>query len=225
MQATDADLVRRVRAGQTEAFGELVRMYQKNADEIRCFAAGRMPPFVTGGRGLGDGPPVFCYHDVPADRFEAQLQQLRDGSYGTLDCEGLDRRHAAPDPDTSGLRGADFPAQLLCRDPLLQPDPNGCPSPPSSCRRAPRSWVGRARPPAWPLLAPVAPRPHPTGSRRSPEPARIYPPINGGDEARRLFACSSTSHYSEYFLHQAKPAPIPKSPSPPLSTTPPRACS
>jgi len=69
----------------------VTKIYQKNADEILAFGLGRMPSFVTGAKRVRGTPPVFCFHDVEPEGFEAQLARLKNDGYRTLDANALER--------------------------------------------------------------------------------------------------------------------------------------
>jgi hypothetical protein len=71
----------------------------KNGPELQAFLTGRMPSFVTraNGRAAPDGVPVFFFHDVEPDRFEAQLRYLQSNGYATLDADQLEARLRRPD--------------------------------------------------------------------------------------------------------------------------------
>jgi hypothetical protein len=71
----------------------------KNGPELQAFLTGRMPSFVTraNGRAAPDGVPVFFFHDVEPDRFEAQLRYLQSNGYATLDADQLEARLRHPD--------------------------------------------------------------------------------------------------------------------------------
>jgi len=81
----------RVRVMKNSFKARLTKIYQKNADEILTFGLGRMPSFVTGATEVRGAPPVFCFHDVEAETFEAQLSKLVKGGYRTLDADSLER--------------------------------------------------------------------------------------------------------------------------------------
>lgn len=65
--------------------------WRKNAPEIAGWWNGSLPSFVTARRISGplDGVPVFCYHLVEADKFEADLRFLRDNGYRTLSADDM----------------------------------------------------------------------------------------------------------------------------------------
>jgi hypothetical protein len=70
----------------------------KNGPEIQAFLTGNMPSFVirAKARAAADGVPVFFFHDVEADRFEAQLRYLRSNGYATLDADQLEAKLRRP---------------------------------------------------------------------------------------------------------------------------------
>jgi peptidoglycan/xylan/chitin deacetylase (PgdA/CDA1 family) len=84
--------------------GSLRSALTKNGPELQAFLTGRMPSFVThaNGRAVLDGVPVFFFHDVEPDRFEAQLRYLQSNGYATLDADQLEARLRRP--DRSGRR-------------------------------------------------------------------------------------------------------------------------
>ncbi len=60
--------------------------------EMQWYARGAYPDFVTSGRpaDLGDKQvPVFMFHSITRDVFEAQLEYLADNGYGTLTADEL----------------------------------------------------------------------------------------------------------------------------------------
>lgn len=61
-----------------------LRSYRKNADETRAWVKGRMPAFALGLPMPPRRPPVFYFHDVKPQRFQAQLQYLHDNGYRAL---------------------------------------------------------------------------------------------------------------------------------------------
>ena len=85
-------LVREMKSSLT---ARLTKIYQKNADEILAFGLGRMPGFVTGASEVRGTSPVFCFHDVEPEHFEAQLLRLQNGGYHTIDAETLERSFTA----------------------------------------------------------------------------------------------------------------------------------
>jgi peptidoglycan/xylan/chitin deacetylase (PgdA/CDA1 family) len=77
--------------GQSMIAG-LRRHYQEMRYEADCLRGGRYPAFVTA-RGasieatIEDGEiPVFVFHTIDPQEFEAQLRYLADNDYRTLDC-------------------------------------------------------------------------------------------------------------------------------------------
>ena len=82
----------------------------KNGPEIQAFLTGNMPSFVTYARPRvsAEGVPVFFFHDVEPDRFEAQLRYLRSNGYRILDADQLEARLRRPqDPDHDRDAGRD----------------------------------------------------------------------------------------------------------------------
>ena len=66
-------------------------IWRKNAPEVIGWWDGSLPEFVTARRPLEplDGVPVFGYHLVEHDKFEADLAFLRSNGYATLDTTEL----------------------------------------------------------------------------------------------------------------------------------------
>jgi hypothetical protein len=63
----------------------------KNGPEVRALLTGGMPSFVTGSA-ADDRVPVFFFHRVGPERFEAQLRYLRANGYRMLDADELEAR-------------------------------------------------------------------------------------------------------------------------------------
>jgi peptidoglycan/xylan/chitin deacetylase (PgdA/CDA1 family) len=63
----------------------------KNGPEVRALLTGCMPSFVTGSA-VSDRVPVFFFHGVGPERFEAQLRYLRANGYRALDADELEAR-------------------------------------------------------------------------------------------------------------------------------------
>ena len=63
----------------------------KNGPEIQAFVTGNMPSFVIAGRRAA-GVPVFVFHAVEPEPFEAQLRHLGQNGYRTLDADQLETR-------------------------------------------------------------------------------------------------------------------------------------
>lgn len=65
--------------------------WRKNSDELLGLWNGALPDFVTARkpREVRGGVPVFCYHLVEADEFEADLQFLAANGYRTLSADEL----------------------------------------------------------------------------------------------------------------------------------------
>jgi hypothetical protein len=75
----------------------------KNAPEIQAFLTGNMPSFVTHANGrAADRVPVFFFHDVEPDRFEAQLRYLRSNGYRTVDADQLEASLRRPGTQDHG---------------------------------------------------------------------------------------------------------------------------
>jgi peptidoglycan/xylan/chitin deacetylase (PgdA/CDA1 family) len=84
--------------------------WRKNSDELRGFWNGSLPQFVTAARPRPlDGVPVFHYHEVEADGFEADLEFLAKNGYRTLSGADFVRY-------LSGDLSVDEPAVLLTFD-------------------------------------------------------------------------------------------------------------
>jgi peptidoglycan/xylan/chitin deacetylase (PgdA/CDA1 family) len=70
----------------------LRRSFDKNASEGKAFLTGQMPSFVT--RRKLSTPlqevPVFVFHEVEPEPFEAQLHYLQSNGYRTLDANALE---------------------------------------------------------------------------------------------------------------------------------------
>ncbi len=81
----------------------LRRRWEKNWPEIRSAFRGELPEFVLAARPapLGDCVPVFWYHTVEPERFEADLRFLAENGYTTLQADALEDHllghRAAPD--------------------------------------------------------------------------------------------------------------------------------
>lgn len=67
------------------------RAWEKNWPELRSALRGDLPQFVLSNRPreLGDHIPVFCYHTIAIDEFEADLAFLKRNGYTTLDADEL----------------------------------------------------------------------------------------------------------------------------------------
>lgn len=73
--------------------------YRKTAPDLLALARGRYPAFVTADVPAIDGEiVVFTFHDVEAERFEAQLAHLARNGYRTLGGEELRRGLAGETP-------------------------------------------------------------------------------------------------------------------------------
>jgi hypothetical protein len=70
----------------------------KNASELQALVTGNMPSFVLR-VGRAAGVPVFFFHEVEPDRFEAQLRYLRANGYAALDADQLEARLRQPQAD------------------------------------------------------------------------------------------------------------------------------
>jgi peptidoglycan/xylan/chitin deacetylase (PgdA/CDA1 family) len=66
-------------------------MWRKNWPEARAAVTGGLPRFVFESRPppLGSNVPVFCYHVVNPQRFEADLTFLSRNGYVTIDADAL----------------------------------------------------------------------------------------------------------------------------------------
>ncbi|HWV56488.1 MAG TPA: polysaccharide deacetylase family protein [Longimicrobiales bacterium] len=69
----------------------LAESWRKNWPEVRAAGTGGLPAFVLSPRPaeIGDGVPVFCYHVVDRETFEADLDFLRSNGYTTIDADAL----------------------------------------------------------------------------------------------------------------------------------------
>lgn len=74
-----------------EARRRLKSSLEKNLPDTKALLTGRMPAFVIRSRAeLNREVPVFVFHEVEPDRFEAQLRHLRDNAYVTLGAGDLE---------------------------------------------------------------------------------------------------------------------------------------
>jgi peptidoglycan/xylan/chitin deacetylase (PgdA/CDA1 family) len=66
-------------------------VWRKNWPEAQAAATGGLPQFIFQARPqpLGSNVPVFCYHVVDAQRFDADLDFLSRNGYVTIDADGL----------------------------------------------------------------------------------------------------------------------------------------
>lgn len=66
--------------------GKIHDFWRKNSPELVAWWNGALPQFVTARRPVEPlgGVPVFCFHLVEHDKFEADLRFLRDNGYVTL---------------------------------------------------------------------------------------------------------------------------------------------
>ncbi len=66
--------------------GKINDFWRKNSPELVAWWNGALPQFVTARRPVEPlgGVPVFCFHLVEHDKFEADLRFLRDNGYATL---------------------------------------------------------------------------------------------------------------------------------------------
>lgn len=69
----------------------LETIWRKNGPDIQAILTGRMPRFLrtSDEKKLEGETPVFVFHSVQPDRFEAQLQYLADNNYKTIDADTL----------------------------------------------------------------------------------------------------------------------------------------
>lgn len=65
---------------------------RKNAPELRAYLTGRMPAFVSRSDAdwTAEEAPVFVFHEVAPDPFEAHLRHLTRNGYVTLDSDGIE---------------------------------------------------------------------------------------------------------------------------------------
>jgi peptidoglycan/xylan/chitin deacetylase (PgdA/CDA1 family) len=66
-------------------------IWMKNGDDIRAMLTGSLPRFLKApdDSDLEDEVPVFCFHSVQADLFEAQLRYLATNGYQTITADDL----------------------------------------------------------------------------------------------------------------------------------------
>jgi hypothetical protein len=58
----------------------------------RAYWKNEYPPFLYLGKNIEGFLPAFCYHDLPAEEFEAHLHFLKENDYQTLNCnEAVER--------------------------------------------------------------------------------------------------------------------------------------
>lgn len=93
----------------------MIRVMSEAVRMGRTYLGGGYPPFVYAREPSADYLPVFMYHDVTREEFDAHLAYLRANGYETLDCDGAVERLRSPDRARAALLTFDDGLESLYR--------------------------------------------------------------------------------------------------------------